>query len=154
MRPRLSSSGVGSSVAGAAGPVESHSLVENWKRQAISENTLNKILEKDYNHEQFILENLRDKDMTDISEIHQKMSHLKSTLVTNLDVSLQKNYMALIGDMQKIKDFSLDIENCKDKMHNAQKTLISLHSLFTQNYETIQSKMPLLKNAKEAAIIV
>lgn len=45
--------------------------------------------------------------------------------------------MTLIGDMHKIKDFSLDVENCKDKMHNVQKSLISLHSLFTQNYETI-----------------
>ncbi|EAR99503.2 hypothetical protein TTHERM_00137660 (macronuclear) [Tetrahymena thermophila SB210] len=133
---------------------EQQGLVENWKRQAISESTLNKLLEKDYDQQNFVLENLRDKDMADISEIHQKMSHLNSTLVTNLDVSLQKNYMALIGDMHKIKDFSLDIENCKDKMHKVQQSLISLHSLFTQNYETIQNKMPLLKNAKEAAVIV
>ncbi|KAL4457010.1 hypothetical protein ABPG74_014648 [Tetrahymena malaccensis] len=154
MRQQTSVSGQEDIRANINSVPEQQGLVENWKRQAISESTLNKLLEKDYDQENFVLENLRDKDMTDISEIHQKMSHLNSTLVTNLDVSLQKNYMALIGDMQKIKDFSFDIENCKDKMHKVQQSLISLHSLFTQNYETIQNKMPLLKNAKEAAVIV
>jgi len=47
----------------------SDGMVENWKRQALSEPALNKILEKNYDEEAFLVESLKERDMADVSEL-------------------------------------------------------------------------------------
>ena len=55
----------------------SDSLFENWKRQAIDDPTLNKLFSKNVNIQDFILDLVRNSEMTEISEKFSKMNQVK-----------------------------------------------------------------------------
>ena len=62
--------------------------------------------------------------------------------------------MFLIQDMYKAKDFSIEVDECKEKMITIKSEVLQLHQEFISKYELVKEKIPLLKNAKKASSLI
>ncbi|KRX07451.1 hypothetical protein PPERSA_11000 [Pseudocohnilembus persalinus] len=128
-------------------------LLENWKREVLRDKVINKMLGKNYDEHEFLLEVVKNHSMPQLFQIQQNMNQIKQNLVHSLDSTLQNNYVELIQDMENLKDVDVNIEECRDQMFIINKKIHNNFSQFTQQYELLQKKIPLLKNSYSAIFL-
>lgn len=69
--------------------------MDEWKRQIIKEVVLNKLLEKNFNSQQFVLELIKESTKSQFQDYFQKINLVKQNLINSFNLKINENYQAV-----------------------------------------------------------
>ena len=127
--------------------------MEEWQIQLLKDHNLIKILDKQFNEEEYILNILNHTTSSELSEIFSKLSNAKQSISQSFAHTINNNYNRLIDDFQNLKDLNFEISDCKIRMQTIHKSVGNINTNLMQNFENIQTKTPILQNTGAALVM-
>jgi len=126
--------------------------MEEWQIQLVKDHKLLKILDKNFDEEEYVLNLLNQTTTAELSEVFTKLTSIKQNITQSFSQTINNNYNRLIDDFQNLKDLNFEITDCKIRMQSIHKVIGNVNHNLMQNFDNIQNKAPILKNTREALL--